>query len=106
MARMVRFEVPVDPNNIQATAQSLFDALQQQMAEGAARRQEKIDALRRGAIPGGFAGPDESYPIASAEDARSTWRYADRADDPAALRASVRRIAKQFGWADGLPDEE
>ena len=39
MERYTRFVAPVDPNNIEATAQALFDAVKAQMAAAELRKQ-------------------------------------------------------------------
>lgn len=65
----------------------------------AARREQ----LAKGEIKGGFAGPDQSYPIAGPDDVKNAWTLAGRAANPDAVRKKIIEIAKAHGWADALP---
>lgn len=119
MTRMVRFMTPVDAENVQAQAQALFDAVQKQMADGEAgdvakQRQmggardwtpEDIARLDNGEIPGGFAGPNKSFPVGSPRDVADAWSLSDLAGDPALVRLNIKAIAKRFGWQHALPAE-
>lgn len=114
MARMTRFEMPVDPNNMEAGAQALFDAIQAQMRAHELRKQgftrawtpEELQKLAGGEVAGGFAGPEQTWPIGSAEDAAAAWALAGEAAAPEAVRANIRAIAVRCGWGDALPEEE
>lgn len=44
-------------------------------------------------------GPGNSYPINSQADAHDAWNLAGHADNPSAVRACVRRVAKAEGWS-------
>jgi hypothetical protein len=66
--------------------------------------QEARDKLSRGEIEGGFAGPDQSFPIASPADVGDAWGLAGHADDPDAVRARIKAIARKHGWESGLPE--
>lgn len=117
MSRMVRFMVPVDPDNVQATAQAMYDAVQKQMAGSEAggdakQRQmggghdwtpEEVEQLSKGLIPGGFAGPNKSYPVGSAQDVTDAWNLSDLATDPTLVRFNLKAIAKRNGWQHALP---
>lgn len=118
MSRKVRFLAPVDPNNISATAQAIYDFIQSQRdgsGEPSQRRmgdndrdwtRERIDQLERGDIPGGFAGPNKSYPIGSADDVRDAWSLAELSGDPTMIRFNIKAIAKRCGWQHAIPAGE
>mgnify|MGYP003564925441 FL=1 len=52
-----------------------------------------------------FAGKNQRYPIANAEDVRNAWNLAGHSDQesPDTIRRNVIRIAKELGLADALP---
>jgi hypothetical protein len=54
--------------------------------------------------PENFAGPDRSFPIRDASDVGDAWGLAGHADDPDAVRAKIKSIAKRLGLTAGLPD--
>lgn len=54
--------------------------------------------------PWAFAGPDMSFPIRDASDVGDAWGLAGHADDPDAVRAKIKSIAKRLGLTAGLPD--
>lgn len=54
--------------------------------------------------PENFAGNADDYPIKDASDVNDAWRLAGHADNPDAVRAKVKRIAKRLGLESGLPD--
>lgn len=56
------------------------------------------------AHPENFAGPDGSYPIEDLSDVGDAWGLAGHADDPDAVRAKIKSIAKRLGLTAGLPD--
>lgn len=60
--------------------------------------------LATGKIKGGFAGPNNSFPIASPSDVNSAWRLAGQASKPNEIRRAIIRIAKRFDWLSGLPE--
>lgn len=64
---------------------------------------EKRKDLQSGGIKGDFAGPNMSFPIASAEDVSAAWSSVGRAPNPRQVMANIIRIAKKFGWESGLP---
>lgn len=64
---------------------------------------EKRKDLQSGDIKGEFAGPNMSFPIASAQDVAAAWASVGRAQNPRKIMASIIRIAKKFGWESGLP---
>lgn len=64
---------------------------------------EERRQLAAGEIEGGFAGPDQSFPIASAADVADAWGLAGHADDPDAIRRKIISIARKYGWLSGLP---
>ncbi len=70
----------------------------------AAWNADRRKQLNEGKIKGGFAGPDDSYPIASSEDVGNAWSLAGKAKDPDAVRKKIIELAKEHGWTDGLPD--
>lgn len=51
-----------------------------------------------------FAGPDQSFPIATQEDLDAAIHSIGRAKDPETVKAGIRRIAKKKGLK--LPDTE
>lgn len=113
MPRFVRFLLPVDPKNIEAAAQAMLATAQKAASDYQARTRQMggerdwtPDDLRRlddGSLPGGFAGPNKSFPIGSPADVRDAWGLADLADNPEEVRANIRRIAEQCGWQSALP---
>lgn len=66
----------------------------------------KRDRLANGAIKGGFAGPKNSYPIASRADVGDAWELAwqTNAENSDSIRRKIIQIAKRHGWTDGLPE--
>lgn len=60
--------------------------------------------LAAGNIDGGFAGPDQSFPIADPADVADAWGLAGQAANPDQVRRKIIAIAKRFGWQSGLPD--
>jgi hypothetical protein len=65
--------------------------------------QERRD-LAAGDIDGGFAGPDQSFPIAGPADVADAWGLAGQAANPDQVRRKIIVIAKRYGWTSGLPD--
>lgn len=53
--------------------------------------------------PENFAGPDGSYPIRDSSDVGDAWGLAGHADNPDAVRAKIKSIAKRLGLTSGLP---
>lgn len=49
------------------------------------------------------AGPDKSFPIRNAKDVTDAWDLAGHAEDPAAVRAKIKEIARRKGLVSGLP---
>jgi len=64
----------------------------------------KRDKLKNGEIEGAFAGPDMSFPIASAADVSDAWGLAGHAENPDSVRKAIVRIAIKYGWQSGLPE--
>ncbi len=61
-------------------------------------------AIKDGKMRGDFAGENLSFPIASPEDVRSAWMSAGRSDQSTQkIQRNIIRIAKKFGWENGLP---
>lgn len=56
------------------------------------------------AHPENFAGPDGSYPVEDLSDVGDAWDLAGHADNPDAVRAKIKSIAKRLGLTAGLPD--
>ncbi|GHO99541.1 hypothetical protein KSF_095890 [Reticulibacter mediterranei] len=54
--------------------------------------------------PENFAGPDKSFPIRDASDVGDAWGLAGHADNPDAVRAKIKAIAKRLKLTHGLPD--
>lgn len=54
--------------------------------------------------PENFAGPDMSYPIKDGSDVGDAWGLAGHADNPDAVRAKIKSIAKRLGLEGSLPD--
>lgn len=65
--------------------------------------QEERDKLKKGEIKGDFAGPGETYPIASPSDVADAWQLAGNASDLDQIKLHIIDIAKRFGWEDALP---
>lgn len=65
---------------------------------------EKRKALKEGKVKGEFAGPDQSFPIASPVDVAAAWSSVGRAANPRAIMKAVIRIARKHGWESGLPE--
>jgi hypothetical protein len=65
---------------------------------------EKRKELQSGAIQGSFAGPEQSFPISSAEDVSAAWSSVGRAKNPRQVMANIIKIAKAHGLESGLPD--
>lgn len=113
MTKFVRFMAPVDAGSIEAMAQALFDSIKGAQAASQAKTRQMggahdwtPDELRRlegGEIPGGFAGPNKTFPIGRSSDVRDAWALADLADNPDAIRANIKAIAERCGWASALP---
>ena len=114
MTRYTRFVAPVDPNNIEATAQAMFDALQAKLRAAELRKQgytrewtpAELEKLVQGEMPGGFAGPDQTWPIGSAADVAAAWALAEQAGAPEEVRAGIRAVAARCGWQDALPADK
>jgi hypothetical protein len=65
---------------------------------------EKRKKLASGDIKGTFAGPDQSFPIASPVDVAAAWSSVGRAANPRQIMRNIIRIAKEHGWESGLPE--
>jgi hypothetical protein len=65
---------------------------------------EKRKALKEGKVKGEFAGPDQSFPIASPVDVAAAWSSVGRAANPRAIMRKIISIAKSHGWESGLPE--
>ena len=65
---------------------------------------EKRKELQSGAVQGSFAGPEQSFPISSAEDVSAAWSSVGRAKNPRQVMANIIKIAKAHGLESGLPD--
>lgn len=65
---------------------------------------EKRKALKEGKVKGEFAGPDQSFPIASPVDVAAAWSSVGRAANPRAIMRKIISIAKNHGWESGLPE--
>ena len=52
-----------------------------------------------------FAGPDQSFPIATAADVKAAAHLIGKAKDPAAVKAKIISIAKRKGFSSSLPDD-
>jgi hypothetical protein len=59
--------------------------------------------LAAGEIKGGFAGPDQSFPIAGPADVGDAWGLAGQAANPDQVRRKIISIARKFGWLGSLP---
>lgn len=93
--------------NIESLEQMAADKQAQDLAEGPMFSQWNADRrkqLAKGEIKGAFAGPDETYPIASSADVGDAWGLAGKSKAPDSVRKKIISIAKEFGWTDGLPD--
>lgn len=61
-------------------------------------------AIKEGKIKGDFAGEDMSFPIASKDDVRRAWSSIGRTkQDRKKVMKNIIRIAKEYGWEEGLP---
>jgi hypothetical protein len=61
-------------------------------------------AIKEGKIKGDFAGEDMSFPIASKDDVRRAWASIGRTkQDRKKVMKNIIRIAKKYGWEEGLP---
>lgn len=61
-------------------------------------------AIKEGKIKGDFAGEDMSFPIASKDDVRRAWASIGRTkQDRKKVMRNIIRIAKEYGWEEGLP---
>jgi hypothetical protein len=65
---------------------------------------EKRKALQEGKVKGEFAGPDQSFPIASPVDVAAAWSSVGRAANPRATMRKIISIAKKHDWVSGLPE--
>jgi hypothetical protein len=65
---------------------------------------EKRKALKEGKVKGEFAGPEQSFPIASPVDVAAAWSSVGRAANPRAIMRKIISIAKSHGWESGLPE--
>jgi hypothetical protein len=65
---------------------------------------EKRKNLESGKVKGQFAGPNQSFPISTAEDVAAAWSSVGRAKDPRKIMANIIKIAKNMGLEEGLPD--
>lgn len=100
--------LPPDLQEAMTLASDNAEALAVLMVEAVYLRawsQEKRDQLKKGEIKGEFAGPGESFPIASPEDVSAAASSLGRAKgDTDTIKANIIRIAKKFGWESGLPE--
>jgi hypothetical protein len=64
-------------------------------------RTDRLNAARK--VPGSHAGPHGSFPITDAKSVNSAMRLAGHAADPAAVRATVKRLAENKGLTGGIP---
>jgi hypothetical protein len=65
---------------------------------------EKREDLESGKVKGQFAGPNQSFPISTAEDVAAAWSSVGHAKDPRKVMANIIKIAKSMGLEEGLPD--
>jgi hypothetical protein len=65
---------------------------------------EKRKSLQEGKVKGSFAGPDQSFPIASPVDVAAAWSSVGRAANPRAIMRRIIAIAKEHDWTSGLPE--
>jgi hypothetical protein len=65
---------------------------------------EKRKSLKEGKVKGEFAGPDQSFPIASPVDVAAAWASVGRAANPRAIMRKIISIAREHGWESGLPE--
>lgn len=65
---------------------------------------EKRKNLKSGKVEGEFAGPNQSFPISTAEDVAAAWSSVGRAKDPRKIMSNIIKIAKKMGLEEGLPD--
>lgn len=54
--------------------------------------------------PENHAGPNGSFPIEDGNDVKDAWDLAGHADNPDAVRAKIKAIAKRLGLTSSLPD--
>jgi hypothetical protein len=64
---------------------------------------EKRKKLQSGEEKGEFAGPGMSFPISSPQDVSAAWSSVGRAANPRQIMANIIKIAKKYGWEEGLP---
>jgi hypothetical protein len=64
----------------------------------------KREDLETGKVKGQFAGPNQSFPISTAEDVAAAWSSVGHAKDPRKVMANIIKIAKNMGLEEGLPD--
>jgi hypothetical protein len=65
---------------------------------------EKREDLKSGKVKGQFAGPNQSFPISTAEDVAAAWSSVGHAKNPRKIMANIIKIAKSMGLEEGLPD--
>jgi hypothetical protein len=65
---------------------------------------EKRKDLESGKVKGQFAGPNQSFPVSTAEDVSAAWSSVGHAKDPRKVMANIIKIAKNMGLEEGLPD--
>lgn len=63
----------------------------------------KRKALKEGEMPGDFAGPGMSFPIASPGDVAAAWSSVGRAANPKEVMRRIIEIAQKHSWTEGLP---
>lgn len=63
----------------------------------------KREKLAEGDIKGGFAGPNQTYPVSNAEDVKNAWNLAGRATNPDQVRRNVIKLAKKLKLTQALP---
>lgn len=66
-----------------------------------AGREKQLNAARKES--GDHAGPHGSFPITDDKSVNSAIRLAGHADDPDAVRAKVKSLAKKKGLTAGIP---
>ena len=65
---------------------------------------EKRKELESGKVEGKFAGPNQSFPIQTAQDVAAAWSSVGRAKNPRKIMANIIKIAREMGLEEGLPD--